>query len=91
MADRRLSNIELLRIVAMLLVLATHANFYLFGPPSTEELLNTPILSLFRIYAQGISICCVDIFVIISGWFGIHAQKRSFLSFTFQCLYFPPE
>jgi len=84
----RLSNIELLRIVAMFLVLALHANYYTHGAVTLEELGASKVSAIFRTYFQGITICCVNIFVLISGWFGICVSKRSFASFVFQCLYF---
>lgn len=31
---------------------------------------------------------CVNVFVLISGWFGIRASARGAMSFVFQCLYF---
>ncbi len=84
----RLSNIELLRIVAMFLVLVVHADFYSLGVPTQEDYTNNPISFFTRSIFQSISIVCVDVFVLISGWFGIKASFKGFASFVFQCAYF---
>lgn len=84
----RQSNFELLRIVAMLLVLVTHVNFYSVGWPSLEDLQNSPLSVAGRILMESISIVSVNVFVLISGWFGIYPTRRKFTKFIFQCLFF---
>lgn len=37
---------------------------------------------------ESLSIACVDIFVLISGWFGIRPTKKGLLNFLFQSFYF---
>lgn len=41
-----------------------------------------------RFFLQSLSIGCVDIFVLISGYFGIRPKLKGFLNFIFQCLFF---
>ena len=84
----RNSNIELLRIVAMFLVLVVHADYFSLGAPTAEECINNGVASLFRIGVESISIVCVNVFVLISGWFGIHFKWKSLLSFMFQVFFF---
>lgn len=84
---RRQSNIELLRIVAMFLVLLVHADFYSLGAPSAADCAHNPLDAMFRVYFQAISIMCVNIFVGISGWFGIHPTANGICNFIFQCLF----
>lgn len=84
----RQSNIELLRIFAMFLVLVVHANFFSLGSPTREDSINAVFPTLTRFFFQSISIGCVDIFVLISGWFGIRPKCKGFLNFVFQCLFF---
>lgn len=84
----RQSNLELLRIIAMLLVMVVHANFFSLGSPSTDELQAFPQTSITRIFIQSISICCVNIFVLISGYFGIRPKFISLVSFLYQILFF---
>lgn len=83
----RQSNMELLRITAMFLVLLVHADFFSLGVPSASDCVNAPIDSSLKVYFEAISIACVDIFVCLSGWFGIKPSIRSFSNFVFQCLF----
>lgn len=84
----RESKFELLRIIAMLMVLVLHANYKSFGIPEYNEISQSPLNSTFRIFAEMASISAVNIFVLISGWFGIRPSVRGFSSFVFQCLFF---
>ena len=83
----RQSNMELLRIVAMFLVLLVHADFFSLGAPSASDCVNTPVGSFLKVFFEAISIACVDIFVCLSGWFGIKPTVRGFFNFVFQCLF----
>lgn len=83
----RKSNMELLRIVAMFLVLLVHADFFSLGAPTASECVGEPIASSLKVFFEVISIACVDIFVCLSGWFGIKPTARGFLNFVFQCLF----
>lgn len=87
-AKKRSSNIELLRILAMFLVLLVHANFFSLGTPTLETIKQAPAFAFSSFFIQGISICCVNLFVLISGWFGIRPKLNSFFRFLFQCLFF---
>lgn len=84
----RASNIEALRIIAMFLVLLVHADFFAIGQPTHNVVLTQPIDSTIRILVENISIVCVNVFVLISGWFGIRPKVRSVANFLFQCLFF---
>lgn len=84
----RCSNIELLRIVAMFLVLVAHADFYSLGIPTMQEMQSVPIPSYTRLFIEALSIVCVNVFVLISGWFGIKASTKGLMNFGFQCLFF---
>lgn len=60
----RQSNFELLRIIAMFLVLAVHANYFaLDGGPSAQECATRVIPSMTRIVLESACIVCVDVFV----------------------------
>ena len=87
-ANSRQSNIELLRIVAMMLVLVLHSGFISTKCPTTTEVHIQHLQSFTRFLFQSLSISCVDIFVIISGWFGIRQTKRGLFNFLFQAFYF---
>lgn len=67
---QRLSNIELLRNIAMFLVLVVHANFFTFGAPAKEELIAEPISMTSRILLESCSICCVNLFYLLRNGSG---------------------
>ncbi len=83
----RQSGIELLRIIAMFLVLLIHANAW----GEKWEYLNFDTSlgkSIITILLQSLSCVCVNIFVLISGWFGIHFSIKGLIKFLFQCMFF---
>ena len=86
-AKVRDSNIELLRIVAMLLVLIVHANFSSIDPPSQAEILSCPLSSFLRSLSESLSIICVNLFILISGWYGIRPRLPRFAALVFQVLF----
>lgn len=83
----RQSNFELLRIVAMLFVLIIHADFFSLGAPSTDWLVNHPISSLMRYIVQSLTLICVNVYILISGYFGININKKRFFAFMFMVLF----
>lgn len=85
---QRQSNIELLRIVAMFLVLVVHADFLALDAPTFDEMNTQPLPSVIRVFIQSCAIVCVNVFVLISGWFGIRPNVKSVSKFLFQCFFF---
>ena len=85
--NKRQSNMELLRIIAMLLVLVVHANVKSIGAPTLIELEYAPLPSFLRLFSQAMSIVCVNTFILISGWFGIRPKTHRFTEFIFQVLF----
>ena len=89
MGKDRASNMELLRIIAMILVMIVHASVYTMnGLPRTEHVHSDVIPSLCVFFFDGLSIVCVNVFVMISGWFGIKYKLRSLVKLVFQVLFF---
>lgn len=84
----RLSSIELLRLLSMFGVLIVHADFGALGWPSQSELLSTPIYTILRIFIEAFAIVAVNVFVLISGWFGIKFRWSSLFKLLFQCAFF---
>lgn len=80
-------NIELLRILTMYLVLVVHAAFHTFGWPTPLEIREDIIGKIGIIFSESVSIVCVNVFVFISGWFGITPKLKSFSNFIFQILF----
>lgn len=87
MSDRRQSNMELLRIVAMLLVLVVHADFSSIGIPLHVSVNLSGLSAFLRLLTESVSIVCVNLFVLLSGWFGIYPKIKSVSSYLFCCLF----
>jgi len=83
----RKSNIELLRIIAMLMIVLLHANFYTLGFPCRDEILAAPFASFWRILAEQLCVAGVNIFILISGWFGIRPSLKGLCSLLYQVLF----
>lgn len=82
----RLSNMELLRLVAMLMIMVGHTLF--FNYPDGQQIGNAPTLPFLIFQFNGLSVCSVDVFVLISGWFGIRYKAERLLALIFQTLFF---
>lgn len=83
-STKRLSNIELLRIIAIFFILICHANGRVFGIPSSDDIRLLPISSVMRIFFESFAISGVDIFILISGWFGIHPKPKGIGKLLYQ-------
>lgn len=83
----RQSNFELLRIVAMLLVLIIHADFYSINWPTHDQTLVHPVASMMRYLVESLALVCVNVYIIVSGYFGIRLKARSILAFLFMILF----
>ena len=84
----RQSNVELLRIITMILVMIVHANFRALSAPTVADTVSAPSSAFLRFLTESFSIICVNVFVLISGWFGIHFNWRRFIEFLFQVFFF---
>ena len=84
----RASNVELLRMLSMFLVLYVHANFFGLGAPTLAQLHAQPADATLSVVCEALAVVCVNVFVLISGWFGIRPKTRSISAFLFQCLFF---
>lgn len=82
------SNIELLRIVAMILVMIVHASFLAIGVPQTIDAVSLPISTFTRFLIEGLSVVCVNVFILISGWYGINIKIKKLIGLIFQVLFF---
>ncbi len=72
----------------MLMVMYVHADFLAMGTPNTTDIVNNVADASIRIWVQTLTMCCVDIFVLISGWFSIKPKIKSLAAFVFQCMFF---
>ena len=85
---QRSSNIELLRIVAMLFVMFLHLNRENAGLPSATVLGEQPIYAMLWSWIHMINLTGVDIFVLISGYFAIRPRLNSVVSLFFQGIFY---
>lgn len=83
----RQSGIELLRIVAIVMVLVCHANARVLGLPSRAEVFSVQAPSIARMLFGAMAVYGVNIFVMISGWFGIHAKPKGLAKLLFEVLF----
>ena len=83
----RQSGIEALRIVSMFLVLLVHALFFSLGRPTHLDLENHSLEMICRTELEAISLVCVNVFVLISGWFGITVKWKGLFKFIYQWLF----
>ena len=82
--NSRDSNMELLRVVAMLLVCIVHANFRALPVPTHEEVFPNVSSSILRYFTESVSIICVNLFVLLSGWYGIKFKLDRLKEFFFK-------
>lgn len=82
----RQSSFELLRIVAMLLVLLGHYVPVRMQPTSISAIEN-PLSTLFELELNSITFVCVNVFVLISGYFSIRPRRESLLRFIAQIFF----
>jgi len=86
--EKRLTNFELLRIIAMLMVVTLH--YFLYS--GMRPLLTDPVSqrSLFALIIESFCIVAVNVFVMISGYFMVKSRFkfRRFFRLIFQVLFY---
>lgn len=85
--SKRLSGIELLRIVAMMFVLLGHSYLRINSTPPSEAVGSNCIKSFLDVLLSCVATTGVDIFIAISGWFGINYKPQGLLKYIFQVLF----
>ena len=81
MKTLRESNIELIRSIAMFMILLLHANFVALSYPSIDEIEISPITQSLRLILESLCIVSVSIFIYISGWFKIKPSIKKIYIF----------
>lgn len=84
----RESNIELLRNISMFMILIIHANFVSLPHIQYNELTTDFLPSFTRFFIESLGIVAVNVFVFISGWFGINTNTKRVWSFIYLVLFF---
>lgn len=83
----RKSNIELIRIFSMILIVLVHTNFSILGAVTCGEMAQNAFRAFGRILFEQLCIVGVNVFVLISGYFGIRPTKKKFFNIMFQILF----
>jgi len=84
---KRLSNFELLRLLAMLFILLNHCNYMCLGRVDCDDVVTNPSLSFFRIFFEQAFLVGVNIFILISGWFGIKFTPKGVFALLFKVIF----
>ena len=84
---------ELMRIVAMMLVLLVHATFLSNPWPVKSMFEEAPVNTFIFSYVEAIGLVCVNCFILISGYFSIRPKMKSlcnllFLIYFYKFLFF---
>lgn len=84
----RNSNFELLRLVAMLLVVLLHTNYFSLGAVESVDFQTAHIIPFLKVFFEQACIICVNVFVLISGWFGIKPTLKGGFSLLYQVFFY---
>lgn len=85
----RQSNLELLRIISMLMVLTVHIDGASLGLPALGgNLAAASARDIWQLGVEALAIVGVNCFTLISGYFGIRLRWRSAAAYLFQCIFY---
>ena len=59
----------------MLLIVLVHANYFSLGFIDSNDVRTNPLPSFVKIFFEQLCVVGVNVFVLISGWFGIKRDK----------------
>ena len=79
---------ELMRIITMMMILLLHADFFTTGCPGYEDATMQPVVSLLKSFIEALTIVGVNVFVLLSGWYGIHPKRNRLADLIIQVLFF---
>ena len=82
------SNMELLRIIAMVFIMLVHANFRALHYPTADEMAVSPTGVFVRYLWESLFVLGVNAFVMLSGWYGIRFRLSRLWELLFQVLFF---
>lgn len=89
---QRLSQMELARIVAMLMIVIGHfiLTYGLWNGSDfiSRQDVTQPVSSYLYVMFYGLCVIGVNVFILISGYFTIHLTWKSFLSYYFLCIFY---
>ena len=71
----------------MFMILGLHVNMFAIDLPDKTDILKNPLSSFTRLFFEYLCIIGVNVFVLISGWFGIKFKTKGLCNFLFQSLF----
>lgn len=77
----------MLRIISMFMILALHANVLALAIPSWADWQLHPIKHTIPVICYSSLVVCVNLFVFISGWFGIKTNVKKICALLFQAIF----
>ncbi len=72
----------------MMLVLLLHSNYFSLGGVELTDIQLFSSSAFVRVLAEQLCIICVNLYVLISGWFGIKPTVKGAMSLLFQVLFY---
>ena len=85
---QRESNFETLRITAMMMVVLLHCNYFVLGGVDAATIGTSPAGEFWRMLWDQLCTPCVNLFILISGWFGIRPKLKGGFSLLFQVVFY---
>ena len=82
MESNRQTKYEIIRLLGMFLIVLQHLNFYTFGGPKG---INLEAFS--SCFVQSFSLIGVNLFILITGYFGTNYKISKIISLLFQCAF----
>ena len=79
---------ELLRIIAMALVVLVHLDFWALGYPTRKMCTTDMQHAAYQYFVEFFALVCVNCYIFISGWFSIKPKFKGFASLLFQIFFY---
>ena len=86
MMKQRDSNMELLRIITMCMIVILHLDIFLLEEPGYFNKASTSYY--FILFVNSLTIIGVNVFIMLSGWYGIKLKWNRFIELWFQVFFF---
>lgn len=81
------SNMELHRIICMVMVMVCHADYMSLGGPTQADVITHGSSTFLKMLIFSSTVLCLNCFILISGWYGIRPKLKRFFSLLFQVLF----
>jgi hypothetical protein len=73
----------------MLLVITFHVDFISFDFPTNQlSIYSSPFSAYLKLWMTNATFTCVDVFILLSGWYGIHPRVQRLTEFLFQVFFY---